>query len=141
MNETSQRLAAYIEFFETLTLDSLPRLEQVFARKARFRDPFNDVTGRAAIRRVFQHMFLSTVEPRFTVTEAAESRDAAFLLWVFTCRVKGRVLDVTGVSHVRFATDGRVIEHIDYWDPVEGFYDRLPVIGRLLRRVRRRLKA
>jgi steroid delta-isomerase len=40
-----------------------------------------------------------------------------------------------------FAPDGRVREHVDYWDPVEGLYDSLPVLGPALRLVRRRLAA
>ena len=38
----------------------------------------------------------------------------------------------------RFAADGRVAYHRDYWDPAEGIYEKLPWIGGLFRWIRRR---
>ena len=141
MNENSTRLDEYIRFFDTLSPGSLQHLARFFTDDARFKDPFNDVTGLAAIRHVFEHMFRVTARPSFAVTEAMESGDTALLRWVFTCRIRRYEIAVTGVSFVLFANDGRVREHIDYWDPAEGIYDRLPVIGALLRWLRRRLAA
>lgn len=141
MNAAGHRLDAYIAFFTTLTPDSLNEIGRVFTEQARFRDPFNDVTGQAAIRRVFEHMFRVTQAPHFEVTDAMESGDAAFLRWTFACRIRGRALLLAGVSHVRFAGDGRVMEHVDYWDPAAGLYDRVPVFGALLRWLRRRMAA
>ncbi|MGD2111992.1 MAG: nuclear transport factor 2 family protein [Gammaproteobacteria bacterium] len=141
MNATSDRLGAYIAFFTTLAPDSLQHIDRVFTEGAQFRDPFNAVTGSAAIRRVFEHMFRVTEGPRFIVTEAMESGDAAFLRWVFSCRVRRRELEVEGVSYVRFAGDGRALAHLDYWDPTDGLYDRLPLFGAVLRGLRRRLSA
>jgi len=34
---------------------------------------------------------------------------------------------------------GKVVEHIDYWDAAEQVYERLPLLGPILRRVRQRL--
>jgi hypothetical protein len=40
-------LARLVTFFETLTPQTLTRLELVYGADARFRDPFNDVLGHA----------------------------------------------------------------------------------------------
>jgi hypothetical protein len=32
-----------------------------------------------------------------------------------------------------------VVEHIDYWDAAEQIYERLPVLGNVLRPIRERL--
>jgi len=48
-------LEAYCEFFAGLRPADLERLQAVFTEDARFRDPFNDVRGRDAIRAVFEH--------------------------------------------------------------------------------------
>jgi hypothetical protein len=39
---------------------------------------------------------------------------------------------------VRFAADGRVGWHRDYWDAAEELYEKLPLIGSLMRLLRRR---
>ena len=38
-----------------------------------------------------------------------------------------------------FDGDGRVLSHLDHWDAGGQFYARLPVLGTLIRLVKRRL--
>ena len=40
-------------------------------------------------------------------------------------------------SHMRFAADGRVVYHRDYWDAAEELYEKLPVLGPLMRWLKR----
>ena len=141
MNDCNAWAEAYVGFFESLDMKSLNNLEAVFSESATFKDPFNAVQGRRAIRRVFEHMFRTTRSPRFRVQDWMCSGQAAFIRWRFTCSLKGRGIDVTGVSHVEFDGSGRVTAHIDYWDAAEGMYERLPLIGGLMRWLRGRLAA
>jgi hypothetical protein len=46
-----------------------------------------------------------------------------------------------GVSHLRFAADGKVNYHRDYWDTGEELYMKLPGLGTLMRGLRRVLAA
>jgi steroid delta-isomerase len=138
------RLANYCALFTGLGPKDLARLPEFFAADARFKDPFNDVRGLAAIRSVFAHMFAVTEGPRFEVIEQALSGCTGFVRWRFRFAPRGRPQGeraIDGVSRVVFGPDGRVVEHVDYWDPVEGLYDSLPLIGAALRLVRRRLSA
>ena len=41
-----------------------------------------------------------------------------------------------GVSHFRFAPDGKVLLHRDFWDAASGLYEYLPVVGGIVRRLR-----
>jgi len=52
-----------------------------------------------------------------------------------------RGLVVDGASYIRFDPDGPVVEHIDYWDPARQRYERVPVLGSLMRWLRRWLGA
>ena len=88
-------------------------------------------------------MFDSLDEPRFKVTGAAiadgdESR--ALLRWTMTSTLNGKPYDITGMSEISFASDGRVCEHVDHWDASRQFYARIPVIGWLLGLIRARLR-
>ena len=51
-------------FFETLSPESLNGIGAVYAPGARFKDPFNEVQGLAAIEQVYRHMFASLQQPR-----------------------------------------------------------------------------
>ncbi len=98
-------------------------------------------SGIDAIRRIFEHMFTTTEAPRFVVTEAIEQGGQAMLGWEFRFALRGRALTVRGVTHLRFDADGRVALHRDYWDAAEELYEKLPLLGGLMRAIRRRLRA
>ncbi|HQV08403.1 MAG TPA: nuclear transport factor 2 family protein [Thauera sp.] len=132
----ARRLA---HFYETLTLDSLAALDALYAPDARFKDPFNEVAGTTAIRRIFEHMFATTDAPRFVVTDCIEQGEQAMLGWAFHFALRGRALTVRGVTHLRFDAEGRVTLHRDYWDAAEELYEKLPVVGGLMRLIKRRL--
>lgn len=51
----------------------------------------------------------------------------------------GAAWPVDGVSEVHLTPDGKVAAHLDHWDAGSQFYARLPVLGFLIRLVRRRL--
>lgn len=128
-------------FYETLTPVSLTRIDAFYAEQARFKDPFNEVCGVASIRRIFEHMFAVVEAPRFVVTARISEGRQAMLGWDFHLRLRGRDLIIRGVSHVCFDADGRVVEHRDFWDPAEQIYARVPVVGGLMRLLRRRFSA
>lgn len=139
--ETPSPAARLARFYETLTPASLASLGRFYAAESRFKDPFNEVVGVPAIRRIFEHMFASTDAPRFVVTERIEQGDQAMLGWEFHFGLRGRALTVRGVTHLRFDAEGRVALHRDYWDAAEELYEKLPVLGGLMRALRRRLTA
>src|SRR6202000_564284 len=58
-------LERLVRFYETLTPQSLAQIERLYAPDARFKDPFNDIRGLAAITRVFEHMYAQLHDPRF----------------------------------------------------------------------------
>lgn len=134
---------AYIRFHESMTPDSLARLGDVAAPGIHFVDPFNDVTGIEPLRRILAKMFAELAAPRFVVTHRAWDGDVCFLRWRFEACGKsgGKPWTIEGMSELHFAADGRVVSHIDHWDAGRQFYEKLPLIGAILRAIRRRVAA
>ncbi len=131
-----------VGFYESLSPAALDRLGDFYTDDARFKDPFNEVHGVAAIRGVFEHMYTSLHEPRFVVTQRVVDGAQCFLVWEF--RFRFRRFDtqteqvVRGGSHLRLAADGRIADHRDYWDAAEELYEKLPAVGALMRWLKRR---
>lgn len=143
MNAAAPPLNTLIEYWETLSPDSLPRLSRHYAEQAYFRDPFNEVRGLPAIEAIFTAMFARLEDPRFRITDSVQAGDAAFLVWDFTFRIRALrprlERRIHGSTHLRFGPDGRVVHHRDYWDAAGEFYEHLPLVGTVLRGLRRRL--
>jgi steroid Delta-isomerase len=138
-------LDALIRFYHELSPASLDRFAEFYSADAYFKDPFNEVRGVAAIQRIFAHMFRQVAAPRFVVSEQLVDANGALLVWTFHYRVqrwgKGEMGAIRGVSHLRFDADGKVNYHRDYWDAAEELYMKLPVLGLLMRGLRRLLAA
>ena len=138
-------LKRLVDYWERLTPEGVERLGEVYAGDAYFKDPFNEVTGLAAIQCVFRHMFETLHEPRFTILETVLQENGAMLVWDFDFRIRSlqptKPRRIHGASHIRFAPDGRVAYHRDYWDAANELYAGLPVVGRLMRFLARRMRA
>ena len=133
-------LARLVQFYETMNVASLPQLGAIYAPDATFKDPFNDVRGHAAILRIFEHMFVQVDQPRFRVTSQIGQGREAFLCWDFEFRMQrfpAVAQCIRGASHLRFGADGLVLMHRDYWDAAEELYEKLPLLGTLMRWLKR----
>ena len=142
VGDSRAAVARISAFFEALSPASLAVMDTLYTDTARFKDPFNEVQGVAAITGIFEHMFESLHEPHFVVTRQIVDGPHAFLVWEFRCRFKR--FDTTtqqvirGGSHLLLAPDGRIQDHRDYWDAAEELYEKLPGVGALMRWFKRR---
>ena len=142
IRDTRASLEAYVRFYETLTPQTVGELRSLVAPEVRFRDPFNDVQGVDAYERVLAKVFEDLDEPRFEVRHSALDGVIGFLMWRFvSCGKHGRERAIVGMSELHFDVDGRVAIHVDHWDAATQVYEHLPVLGILLRKIRRRIAA
>ena len=141
MKASDPRVQRIVEVFETLQPADVARLGELYSANARFKDPFNEVHGVPAIQQVFRHMFTALIEPRFVIRDVLCDGDQCFLSWDFLFRMRrlrhGEQC-IRGATHLRLAADGRIAEHRDYWDAAEELYQKLPLLGALMRWLKRR---
>ena len=146
VNET---VDALVLAFEKLSPADLSTLGNWYATDARFKDPFKEVQGVAAIEAIFAHMFDSLHEPRFVVTERIVQGTQCFLVWDFLFRFKtmdsAKTQCIRGGSHLQFvptqAGTWRISLHRDYWDAAEELYEKLPLLGGLMRWLKQRVNS
>lgn len=125
-------------FFTTLTPDFKNEdFYAVFAPTAYFRDPFQEVEGVDAIIEIFRHMYVTLKNPRFEILDSFGDNERGVIRWRFS--YDGG--DFKGLSHVLFDQEQRVISHIDYWDAASNVYEKIPMLGSVLRFIKRRLRA
>ena len=128
-------------FFEGLRAEDLDRLGEIYAARAWFKDPFNEVEGVARIRTIFAAMFRELESPRFVVDAAFGSGRQGFLAWRMLFERGGRRESIRGGTHLEFDSDFLVLRHRDYWDTAEELYEKIGLLRPLVRWLRRRLSA
>jgi limonene-1,2-epoxide hydrolase len=132
-----------IDFFQSMSVDSVRTLSLIYTDDVWFKDPFNEVQGLEQVSHIFTHMFEQVDAPRFVITHSVLQDDQAFLTWDFLFRMKRFSVEeqcIRGATHVRFVEDGRVAYHRDYWDAAEELYEKLPVVGSVMRWLKTRAR-
>ncbi len=139
---TPSAVDAIVHAFETLSHERVEQLGALYASDARFKDPFNAVRGLGEIQRIFRHMYVSLESPRFTITNRIVEGSQCFLTWEFRFRFRRfqtRVEQcIVGGSHLQLDDAGRITLHRDYWDAAEELYEKIPLLGALMRWLKRR---
>lgn len=132
-------LERYIHFFNHLETE-LDQSGEYLHDDISFQDPFNCVEGLAALNRVLRNFVKSVKEPRFDVTHRAWDGNVCFIRWNFSGHLSlfGE-WRFPGVSELHFSAQGKVLKHVDHWDAGEHFYQRLPILGRVVQMIRRRI--
>ena len=132
-------LTEIITWFETLSPASAGEVARYYTDEAFFKDPFNEHTGIAQVKHVYEHMFKQVGNPRFKVHQRfLAANGEAMLTWDFLFEMRGAAQVVRGTTHLKFAADGRISHHRDYWDVAEELYEKIPLLGGLMRWIKRR---
>jgi hypothetical protein len=138
---TPETPEAFIVCFKTLSIGTLPKLQKLCTPDIHFRDPFTDLHGIEPYIQLYARMLASLMDPRFVILDRAISGEVCYVRWTFRFRLpkEARERSIEGVSELRFAPDGRVAEHIDYWDSGTQVFAHIPVLGALVRFIAKRI--
>ena len=139
MTDSHARFDELARWFETLTPASLQSIEMIYAQTATFRDPFNQIAGVESIRRIYQHMFEQLGEPRFVITAKVVEAASAFMTWQFLFTLRGKAYAIEGGTHFSLDQQGLIVLHRDYWDAAQELYEKIPLLGAVLRLLRKKL--
>lgn len=139
-----QRFRAMYDGFSAAWID---RVEELYAPGFHFQDPFHTVVADyAKLRAYFKRALTGPAFTQFITEDDATGADGTYVRWrwEYKLRAKDPLRIVPGVTHLRFleaAPPGlaQIIFHRDLFDAAGGFYEALPVLGSLLRAVKKRI--
>jgi steroid delta-isomerase len=137
-----EAVARIADFFQNMQPGDEQRMAELYTPDAWFKDPFNEVRGLAQVQGIFRHMYVALDQPHFAVKGQLVDGCECFLTWDFVFRFKRfdtqNWQTVRGGSHLKLSAQGLITYHRDYWDAAEELYEKLPVIGGLMRWLKRR---
>lgn len=130
-------LKTYLEYFESISPETVTRLREIAVSDLHFVDPFNDVRDLEQVIKIFMHMYKLLDQPRFKITDVVCEGNRMFVRWDFYFKTRllsgGPEHHVDGVSLVRCNDSGKITEHIDFWDATSQVLMKIRVIGLPLR--------
>ncbi|MDA0147280.1 nuclear transport factor 2 family protein [Vibrio sp. LaRot3] len=135
-------VVAVSELYKQLDGEHLHLLEDIYHSDVVFEDAAHRIEGRESLYRYFENLYQNVHSCVFHISETHQSGNKGFIVWVMDLQHPklnaGRAISVHGVTHLTFA-DQKVIHHRDYFDLGEMLYEQLPLLGSVVRAIKRRL--
>tara|TARA_R110000868_G_scaffold61524_2_gene186945 strand:- start:5751 stop:6269 length:519 start_codon:yes stop_codon:yes gene_type:complete len=145
VNMTEQRSTIIREVFNQLRSTNTEILDNFYASDIVFVDPLGQINGLQSMKEYYQAMYKNVEEIRFEFKPDAINGDRHLATWVMYLRAKGlnggEEIAVHGVSEIEFQTDSSLaIYHRDYFDMGEFLYQHVPILGSVIKLVRKQLE-
>ena len=133
-------MSAVVDFYNEMTPAKLERLGDLYGPGVEFQDPIHDARGLGQLRDVLSYRFQKMAAVTVKVVDAHGDDRTGFLLWTVTYQHHGNPQVIHGTSHFKFANDGRIAAQRDHWDASPVLYGALPLLGWLMRIIKRRAR-
>ncbi|KAF1010027.1 MAG: hypothetical protein GAK32_01743 [Pseudomonas fluorescens] len=128
--------------FASLDKHNLHQLDSLYSQDIHFCDPLHEVQGLTALQRYFAELYDNVRHLNFDFhgfDQVAEGE--GYLRWTMSfCHPRlanGEMIRVEGCSHLLWRD--KVYRHRDYFDAGALLYEHLPLIGRMIRWLKRRM--
>lgn len=124
-----------------LTVANLADLNDIYSQDIHFVDPFHSVRGREEFMRYMKSTYDGVATCTFTYEDVIEAEGRALVAWKM--RMRHRIFRpqeevvLRGASRLHFTNVITFQE--DYYDGGAMIYERLPLVGGLVRAIKRRL--
>lgn len=136
-------LKQLVAFYQQLETSRLSMLADIYHPQIRLCDPIGEHQGLAVVEGYFAALLKNMRYCRFEVTLTREFDADALLLWrmeyAHPALQGGAHQTLEGSSYLQLR-DGKVFFQRDYYDMGAMLYEKLPLLGTIVRRVKKRLQ-
>ena len=142
MHSAIERFQSFYKDLIQSTDNLNPNLQAVYSDDINFIDPIHHLNGIDALAAYLQSNCANLVSCGFEVQQVNECEQQAYIHWLMRYQHpklnSGRINSIEGVSHIKF-TD-KVHYHRDYFDVGNMMYEKLPLIGTVIRYLKNRMQ-
>lgn len=131
----------FILLYQELDKENLDKLETLYHPDIVFIDPFHRINGLDELQRYFFAMYQNLQYIRFEIKQVITEERQACIEWDMHYahkRIKkAQSICVAGASWLTF--DSLILTHRDYFDAGAMLYQHLPMLGRMISLVNKRM--
>lgn len=136
-------LESFLQVYEKLDAKNLHLLDQIYSADVSFIDPAHKIEGLIALKKYFSELYQNVSSVNFSFSHHQQRENDAYIQWQMTLRHprlnRNQEIIVPGISYLRYDQMGKVSFHRDYFDLGTMLYEQLPLLGSIIKTVKRRL--
>jgi hypothetical protein len=134
-------LSNFVKVYQTLSTDNLDLLSMIYHQEVIFIDPIHKLEGFDNLSAYFTSLYENLSSCEFVINNVISQGNQAAIYWTMSYQHpklnKGNVVSVFGHSHIKGHED-KVIYHRDYLDLGSMLYEQLPLLGKIIKLIKKR---
>lgn len=130
----------FSRFYTDLASMQIDTLKDIYSIDVVFVDPIASHEGLASVERYFGKLLKNAKYCEFTIHETLPTGEQGYVVtWTMrftSTRInKGRPVSVNGISMLVLKND-KIVSHRDYYDLGEMVYEHVPLLGRIIKKIK-----
>lgn len=130
------------EFFNQASFENMEEIcDKFYHKDIVFEDPLGRVEGMEAMVKYYKNLYQNVISIKFNPISEFVRGDEQVFVWKMDLKHKtvgdGEPILMDGVSVLKYK-DGKVIYHRDYFDLGVMLYENIPVLGSIIRWIKRK---
>ena len=118
-------------------------LDKFYTRDVVFQDPILRLEGLVNLKNYYSHAYENVKEIHFDFNQFFDSNETVIATWKMKLKVNGlnfgQFYEVEGLSILKFNKNNQVEFHRDSLDLGQMVYERIPILGALIKKIRIKL--
>ncbi|MGB5445326.1 MAG: nuclear transport factor 2 family protein [Psychromonas sp.] len=131
----------FCRIYESLDKHNLEQLGRVYRDDINFVDALHNLHGLDQLNDYFAHLYANLLFCDFTIEDVIKGEGQASIVWTMKYAHpkinKANPILVNGCSHLKF--DQKIYYHRDFLDMGQMLYEHLPLLGGVIRTVKKRV--
>jgi len=129
----------FVNYFENLDPNSIDGLDSFYAVNVHFQDPVHEISGLDSLKAYFNKLNKNLNAGSFSFVSVDTVTNKCFLQWEMTLSLKKprKTVRVNGISVLTF--EDKITIHRDYFDLGEMIYEHIPLVGGLVRFIKKKI--
>ncbi|MBW3546139.1 MAG: nuclear transport factor 2 family protein [Bacteroidetes bacterium] len=122
-----------------MKLEERSALEEIYANNIQFEDPIHEINGLKNLKQYFNKLDKNLIDGSFEFADETVAGDKAFLSWKMVLNLKKPQKKVSASGFSVLIIKDKIVYQRDYFDAGELFYEHIPVLGKLIKLVKKQI--
>ena len=127
----------FINLLKNYGSDSLQSLDAIYSDDVQYEDPINKGNDLGHLKLILEDLLKVFKGVQFESIHSMHDDEFAFVSWKMRYKFRNKNYAIDGVSRLRFNGSGQIIEHKDYWDASFPLYGTFPIIGLIMKLIKK----
>ncbi len=132
-------LEKFKNYFSRIDFTNNSVLNEIYSDDIVFKDPIHEIHGIENLKEYFNKLNENLIQGSFHFTDESIVDNKAYLSWEMDLKLKRPKKNVKASGISVLIMEDKIISQRDYFDAGELFYENIPLLGGIIRSIKKKL--